>query len=92
MIDEIEWEIEIGGAKGDRETEKGGEKRHRIEEEEEEEEGGTKVDVYPDGRPFEEWDGPQSLVNFAKRTLKPVLLSCAKDDPQFGDDLYLVKV
>ena len=50
------------------------------------------IEGYADGLPFEEWVGPQSIVNFSKRTSKPVLLSCAKDDYQFGNDPYIVKV
>ena len=56
------------------------------------EEGANIIVGYADGIPFQEWVGPQSVVNFSKRTVKPILLSCAKDDYQFGNDPYVMKV
>ena len=48
--------------------------------------------VHEDGRPFEEWIGPRTVVNYSNRTLKPILLPNATDDYQFGHDSYIVKV
>jgi hypothetical protein len=53
---------------------------------------GDSILVYEDGRPFEEWIGPHTVVNFSKRTMKPILLPSASEDYQFGNDAYIVKV
>lgn len=40
--------------------------------------------------PLVKWkNGPHSLVNYVRRMLKPVVLRCAHNDPQFGLDDYI---
>eukprot|EP00026_Physarum_polycephalum_P000093 Phypoly_transcript_00093.p1 GENE.Phypoly_transcript_00093~~Phypoly_transcript_00093.p1 ORF type:complete len:2228 (+),score=422.82 Phypoly_transcript_00093:105-6788(+) len=81
-----------GGGKSDK---KGGGKREgggEVEGKEgEREEEGESIVVYEDGRPFEDWVGPHTVVNFSRRTLKPILIPCANEDYQFGNDAYIVK-
>ena len=58
----------------------------------EEKKEGQSVIVHADGKPFEEWVGPQSVVGTCRSTLKSVLLPCAINDDQFRDGPYIVKV
>jgi hypothetical protein len=55
-------------------------------------EGDGESVVYEEGRHFDEWAGPRTVVNFCRRTLKPILLPSASDDHQFGNDVYILKV
>lgn len=49
--------------------------------------------VFNDKRAIEDWqNGPQSVVNFVRRTLQPSMLPCAINDSQFGRDEYIVRV
>ena len=38
-----------------------------------------------------EWkNGPSGVINYVRRTLQPLVLTCASDDAQFGEDEYIV--
>ena len=38
-----------------------------------------------------EWkNGPLTVINYVRRTLQPIVLQCASEDLQFGEDEYIV--
>lgn len=40
--------------------------------------------------PLPNWkNGPVSVVHFVRRTLQPVVLTCAHSHPQFGNDVFI---
>ena len=39
-----------------------------------------------------EWNGPQSVVNYVRRTSDSITLAIAHGDMQFGSDTYIVQV